>query len=93
MGKVDDNCVVLLFDVLDGEISGVDFCLIRQRQKEQLLGRERMVSLAVLHYRRCVCIIKRKGNIVIIERVVGGQSAMRNRESQQRKSEHFFHRV
>jgi hypothetical protein len=25
MGKVDDNRVVLLFDVLDGEIRGVDF--------------------------------------------------------------------
>ena len=52
MGKVDDNSVVLLFDVLNGEIRGVDFCLVRQRQEEQLLRRERMVSLIVLnHYR------------------------------------------
>ena len=50
--KVDDNRVILLFDVLDFEIRGVDFTLIRQRQKEQLLRRERMVSLVVLHHDR-----------------------------------------
>ena len=38
MRKVDDYRIVLLFDVLDFEISGVDFCFIRQRQKEQLWG-------------------------------------------------------
>ena len=27
--KVDDNRIVLFFDVLDFEICGVDFCLIR----------------------------------------------------------------
>lgn len=49
-----------------------------------------MVSFAVRYYYRCICIIKRKGNIVVTERVVCCRRAVRNAESQQRESEHFF---
>ena len=65
------NRVILLFDVLDFEIRGVDFTLIRQSQKEQLLRRERMVSLCCPFTTTVEFVSSNKeGNIVVIERVV-----------------------
>lgn len=89
MRKVDDYRIVLLSTRLILK-SAVWILFHPVASKEQLLGRERMVSFAVRYHYRCVCIIKRKGNIVVTERVVCCRRAMRNTESQQRESKHFF---
>ena len=89
MRKVDDYRIVLLSTCLI--LKSAVWILFHPAASERTApGRERMVRFAVRYYYRCICIIKRKGNIVVTERVVCCRRAMRNAESQQRESEHFF---
>ena len=87
------DCVITLIHMRNFKVCGFDDGFIRQSQEKQRLRRQLALSMGIFDDRCGLRIIKRDGNIIVIQLVVSGKCAVGHQQGEDRYLEHIFHQL